>query len=130
MRCKVMLYDVADFEYLLVKDNPILLVCTAKFVFSSYKTWITSKTPINLIPQVCNKRHVWRISRLRKKILVHVFGLIEVLNSLCNMWGCIILLKDSSRHALKEGMTSGVCTSPMYLLLLRLPSIRSKLDRP
>ena len=104
------------------------LYAQSKFVFWSCKTRISSKTLPNQISRVLNRRHIRRISRPRKKS--HVLSWTEVSNSLCNMWACIILLKDSSRDSLKEDNDSGLYTSRTYLLLLRLPSIRTKLDRP
>ncbi|GFS70071.1 hypothetical protein TNCV_748391 [Trichonephila clavipes] len=52
----------------------------------------------------------------------------EVLNSLCNMQTCIILLKDSSRDALKERNDFRLFTDVPIAIEITL--ICSTLDRP
>ncbi|GFX16309.1 hypothetical protein TNCV_4705611 [Trichonephila clavipes] len=49
-----------------------------------------------------NRRHRRRISKSSKKL--HVLYRKEISNIPSNMWVCIILLKDSPRDALKEGL--------------------------
>ncbi|GFW56394.1 hypothetical protein TNCV_2089011 [Trichonephila clavipes] len=66
----------------------------------------TSERPTNQIPHVLNRRYIQRISRQRKKLCM--LGSTEVSNSLCSMWACSILMKDSSRDALKEGNDFGL----------------------
>ena len=82
------------------KGIPCCLNAQPKFVFWSCKTQVTTQTLTNQIPHVLNRRHIWWLSRPRKKL--QVLESTEVSNCLCNMWAFIILLKDSTRDVLRE----------------------------
>ncbi|GFV51515.1 hypothetical protein TNCV_2908181 [Trichonephila clavipes] len=100
MRCN-MTWRRTDFQCLFVEENSILLVCTVKVHLLKLQDADHKQGADEPNPTRPHMRHVRQISRPRKKL--RVLGRTEVLNSLCNMWACIILLKDSSRAALKDG---------------------------
>ncbi|GFT86429.1 hypothetical protein TNCV_3259301 [Trichonephila clavipes] len=106
--CYTALHGVkqTDFECLLVEENSILLVCAAKVRHLKLQDANHERVADQPKPTMLSRQHIRRISKKRKKL--HVLGGTEVPNSLCNMWACIILLKESSRDALKEGNDFGL----------------------
>ena len=124
-----MVWNETVFEYLLVEENSILLLCAAKFVFWSCRMRITSETPTCQIPHVLNKRNIRRINRPRKKFICWAEQKSQTVFATCrsalSCWKKIL-----PGVPWRKGTTSKFNTSRTYPLLLILPSIRSKLDSP
>ena len=121
----MLLYDVAwcqtVFECLFVEEDSILLG-QPKFLFWISRTWITCEMSTNLIPRVfisgekACKGNSWAEQKFRT--------IFETCGLAISCW------KIVPGMPWRKGTTSGCITSRTYLLLLILPSLCSKLDRP
>ena len=105
---------------------PYFLYVRSNCIFCSCRSRITSETLTNQIPHVLNSLYIRWIIRLRKKF--HVLGWTVFETCGRKLSHCNIVPRMPWIEGRKK--TSGCRTSWMYLLPLRLLSIRSKLDRP
>ena len=112
--CYTILHGVEQFlNFCFLKKIPYYLYLQPKFPFWRCRTQITRQMPTNKTPHTCSLGDISGAiinkpgrSRPRKKL--HVLGSTEISNSIRNMWASFILLKDSTRYALKQGNDFGL----------------------